>query len=328
MKEIAITDIHPIRIGQVENSNAGTGCTVILNTNGMRAGLDVRGGDPALRESQLLDPLMSTEIIHSVVISGGSSFGLDAAGGVMQYLEELNIGVDYGVAKVPSVVQANIFDLAVGKSDIRPDKIMGYQAAKNAYMLNNYRDGNYGVGCGATVGKICGILRAMKSGIGSYAIQIDDLKIGAIVVVNAFGDVYDWKTGIQIAGLLNENRCSLSNTLDFIKQNASVLNLPSFGNTTIAVVITNAMFEKSKLCKIAGMAHDGIARSIYPVHTSVDGDSVFVLSVGSIKVNQDVIGTIAAEVISEAIIRSIKKSNSAYGLLSSKDIESTGVVKL
>ncbi len=313
MQEIKITDMTAIKIGQTENVEAGTGCTVFLCPEGMRAGLDVRGGGPASRESQLLNPLMSAEVIHGIVLAGGSAYGLDAAGGVMQYLEEQNIGFDVGVTKVPLVAQADIFDLTVSDTFVRPDKDMGYRTAKQAYTAPNYKDGNYGAGCGATVGKICGMDYCMKSGIGSYAVQIGDLQIGAVVVVNALGDVFDWKTGQQIAGLLFEDKSTLRNTSNFMKQNIQSADNQFTGNTTVAVVITNAKFDKAKLCKIAGMAHDGYARSIQPVHTSADGDSIYAVSIGTVQANQDVVGLLAAEVVSTAITRAVKNAESAYG---------------
>ena len=185
LKEISVLDIGPLRIGQVENREAATGMTVLISEEGMRAGLDVRGGGPASRDSQILNPLMAAQQIHSVVLSGGSAFGLGAANGVMKFLEEKDIGFDTGVAKVPLVVQSDIFDLSVGQANVRPDAEMGYAAAKAAFESPNYRDGNYGAGCGASVGKAGGMETAMKTGVGSYAVQIGDLKLGAIVVLNA-----------------------------------------------------------------------------------------------------------------------------------------------
>ena len=199
MKEIPITEMSPIRIGQVENAEAATGCTVFICENGMRAGLDVRGGGPASRDSQLLNPLMAAECVHAIVLGGGSAFGLGAANGVMKYLEEKGYGFDVGVTKVPLVVQSDLFDLTVGDIFVRPDADMGYEAAKKAFEAPNYRDGNYGAGCGATVGKIAGMDYCMKTGIGSYCISIGELKVGAVVALNALGDIYSWKNGKQIA---------------------------------------------------------------------------------------------------------------------------------
>jgi len=321
MREIPVIDVGPVCIGQTENTEAATGCTVFIAPEGMRAGLDVRGGGPASRESQLLNPLMAAQRIHAILLSGGSAYGLGAANGVMQYLEEHGIGYDTGYALVPLVVQSDIYDLSVGDSSVRPDAAMGYEAAQFAMEAPNYRDGNYGAGCGATVGKFAGMDFCMKSGIGSYAIQIGELKIGAIVVVNALGDIYDWRTGTQIAGMLNEDRTGLRSTLAYMRGSYEIIENKFTGNTTICVVLTNALFDKAQLCKIAGMAHDGFARSINPVHTSADGDSIYAVSIGDIKADQDLVGTLAAEVVSEAVTRAVTNAEGAYGYPAMRDLQ-------
>ncbi len=321
MTEIPIMEIGVVRIGQTENSAAATGCTVVLCEDGMRAGLDVRGGGPALRETGLLDPLTAAQSIHAVVLAGGSAYGLEAANGVMTCLEERGIGFDTGFALVPLVAQADIYDLSVGEASVRPDAAMGYEAAARALDAPNYRDGNYGAGCGASVGKLLGMGTAMKSGIGSYAVRIGELEVGAIVVVNALGDVYDWKTGEQIAGLLSEDGTALRRTEDLMRATAETTKVAFTSNTTLAVVITNAFFEKPQLCKIAGMAHDGFARSIRPVHSSMDGDSIFAVSVGDVRADQDVVGTLCAEVVSEAILRAVLSAEAAYGLPCAADLK-------
>ena len=318
--EIKITDIEPLMIGQAENKEAATGCTVLICEDGMRAGLDVRGGGPASRESQLLNPLMSAQIVHAIVLSGGSAYGLGTANGVMTYLEEQGIGYDTGYALVPLVAQSDIYDLSVGDPSVRPGPDMGYEAAKKALEAPNYQDGNFGAGCGASVGKIAGMDFAMKTGIGSYAVQIGDLKIGAIVVLNALGDVYDWRTGEQIAGFLTEDKTSLRSTMEQMSSSIEAKDNKFTGNTTLAVVVTNANFNKSQLCKIAGMAHDGYARSINPVHTSADGDSIYAVSVGDVVADQDLVGALGAEVVSEAIIRAVYNSEGAYGLPAAADL--------
>ena len=321
MKEIPVTDFEGVRIGQTENEAAGTGCTVFICAEGMRAGLDVRGGGPASRESQLLNPLMSAQVLHAIVLSGGSAYGLGVADGVMKYLEEHGIGFDTGFALVPLVAQADLYDLSVGDAAVRPDAKMGYEAARIAFEAPNYRDGNYGVGCGATVGKILGMETCMKTGIGSYAIQIGDLKVGAVAAVNALGDVFDWRTGTQIAGLLTEDRKSLRSTVDVMCASTEVVENRFTGNTTLAVVLTNAAFTKSQLCKIAGMAHDGYARSIRPVHTSADGDSIYAVSASDVSADMDLTGTLAAEAVSEAISRAVKNASGAYGYPAFRDIK-------
>lgn len=325
MREISIAELTPVKIGQEENREAGTGCTVFLCEEGMRAGLDIRGGGPASREGQLLDPLMAAQTIHGIVLAGGSAFGLDAAGGVMRCLEERGVGFDVGVTKVPLVVQSDLFDLTVGDPFVRPDAAMGYAAAKQALEAPNYRDGNFGAGCGATVGKIGGMATCMKSGIGSYAVQIEDLKIGAVVALNALGDIYDWKTGRQIAGLLTADHGDFRSSMKEIEASIRAVKNAFAGNTTLAVLITNGDFDKAALCKIAGMGQDGLARSIRPVHTSFDGDSVYAISCGRVKADQDAVGMLGAELISEAIVRAVESAESAYGFPAARDLPWTKV---
>ena len=318
-KEINICDIGEIKIGQAENVQAGTGCTVLYTEQGMAAGLDVRGGGPASRESELMNPLAAAQTIHGIVLAGGSAFGLGAADGVMQYLEERGIGFDVGPLKVPLVCQADLFDLTVGDPYTRPDRDMGYEACINA-QHGNYRDGNYGAGCGATVGKIAGMDFCMKSGIGSYALQLGELQVGALVAVNALGDIYDWKTGCKAAGLLTEDKKSFRRTEDLMYASTEVVENKFTGNTTIGIIVTNAGFTKPSLCKIAGMAHDGYARSIRPVHTTADGDSIYAVSVGDVEADQDLTGVLAAEVMSEAIIRAVMSAEGAYGYPGVRDL--------
>ena len=321
MKEISINDIGPLRIGQTENREAGTGCTVFVFDEGMHAGLDIRGGGPASRETPLLSPLTAAQRIHSIVLAGGSAYGLSAASGVMKYLSEHDIGFDVGVTKVPLVVQSDLFDLTVGDAFTYPDEEMGYEAARLAFEAPNYRDGNFGAGCGATVGKLCGMERCMKTGIGSFAVQLGELKIGAVVAVNALGDIFDWKNGQQIAGMLTEDGKSFASSPDEMRKSIEVVSNRFVENTTLGVIITNARFHKGSLCKIAGMGHDGYARSIRPVHTSLDGDSIYAVSVGDVAADREVVGLLAAEVISEAIIRAVSSADSAYGFPAAKDLE-------
>ena len=321
MREIPVTDVGPIFIGQTEDSQAATGCTVLIAPQGMHAGLDVRGGGPASRETFLLNPLTAAQSIHAIVLAGGSAFGLGAANGVMQYLEEHDIGFDTGAARVPLVVQSDIYDLSIGDASVRPDAAMGYACARLAMESPNYRDGCFGAGCGATVGKYAGIDYCMKSGIGGYAVQIDELKIGALVVLNALGDIYDWKNGRQIAGLLNERKDALRSTAELMRQSYEVRANKFTGNTTLCVVFTNAGFSKPQLCKIAGMAHNGLARSINPVHTSADGDSIYAVSIGELRADQDLIGTLSAEIISEAVIRAVESADGAFGHPCLRDLQ-------
>ena len=324
MKEIPIEEVAPVRIGQVENAEAGTGCTVFLCEEGMRAGLDVRGGGPASREPMLLHPLTAAEKIHAIVLAGGSAFGLAAADGVMALLEERGIGYDVGVTCVPLVVQSDLFDLTVGDVFARPDAEMGRRAVQQALSAPNYRDGNYGAGCGATVGKIAGMATCMKTGMGSFALQAGELKVGAVVALNALGDVFDPDTGRQIAGLLTEEKTALRSTTAYMVRDTGIVENKFTGNTTLAVVLTNASFRKAELCKIAGMAHDGLARMIRPVHTSADGDSIYAVSVGELRADRDLVGTLAAEAVSRAIVRAVTSAESAYGYPSAKELGTVG----
>ena len=319
MREIPITEIG-VKIGQAENKEGGTGCTVFLCEQGMRAGLDVRGGGPASRESELLHPLANAQFIHAIVLAGGSAFGLGAANGVMTYLERRGVGVDVGVTKVPLVVQSDLFDLTVGDPFVRPDSAMGFEAARLAVEAPNYRDGNYGAGCGATVGKAAGMDTCMKTGIGSCAVELGPLKLGAVAAVNAFGDIVDWKTGRKVAGLLTPDKTAFRSTAALMRERISPVRNKFVGNTTLGVVMTNAAMSKAQLCKIAGMAHDGYARSISPVHTTVDGDSIYAVSVGDVPADQDLVGVLAAELMSEAILRAVYSAESAYGYLAAKDL--------
>ena len=320
MDVISIKDFPGIRIGNAQNVDGGTGCTVILSEGGMCAGLDVRGGGPASRESELLKPLANAQTIHAVLFGGGSAFGLDAGGGVMQFLEEKDIGFDVGVTKVPLVCQSDLFDLTVADPHCRPDKAMGYEACKNAY-LDNYQDGNFGAGTGATVGKFKGMDFCMKSGIGSYAVQLGDLKVGAIVAVNSLGDIYNWRDGHKVAGMLTPDCKHFVDSEDVVFADYEVVENKFVGNTTIGVVLTNAAFQKTQLCKLAGMAHDGYARSIRPVHTSADGDSIYAVSLGKLAADQDVVGALGARVMSEAILRAVQSADAAYGLPCAKDFQ-------
>jgi L-aminopeptidase/D-esterase-like protein len=260
--------------------------------------------------------LAAAEFIHAAVLSGGSAFGLDAGGGVMRYLEERGIGLPVGPVRVPLVCQSDIFDLLVGSSDVRPNAAMGY-AACVAAEEGNYRDGNFGAGCGATIGKMMNGEGAMKSGIGSHAVQVGNLKVGAIVAVNAIGDVIDPTTGQIVGGLLNEDATGFrgSNGIMYAGYEAQTQELPGgVTNSTVGAIITNAKLNKAQLCKLAGMAHDGFARAISPVHTSMDGDSIYGLSVGEVEAPLDIVGTLAADVMAQAVLCAVRSAEPAYGL--------------
>jgi len=320
MKEIALEKVGRFSIGQAEDAAAATGCTVIVSPNGMPAGCDVRGGGPSSRENQLLNPLTAAQVIHAVVLSGGSSFGLGCADGVMRCLVERGIGLDVAVTKVPLAVQSDLFDLTVGDSDAYPDAAMGYRAASLALDAPNYRDGNYGAGCGASVGKIAGMETCMKTGIGSFAMEVGKLRVGAVAAVNALGDIFDPATGEMVAGVLREDKTGFRSTLSLMQQSIAAVENRFVSNTTLGVVLTNAAFDKARLCKIAGMAHDGMARTVRPVHTSADGDSIYACSVGDLSADIDLVGVLAAEAMAQAILRGVFASEGAYGLPAARDL--------
>ena len=320
MREIGIMEVGGFRVGHAQDLDAATGCTVILCDRMSPAGLDVRGGGPASRESQILSPVAAAEGINAVLLSGGSAFGLDAAGGVQKYLEERDIGFETGVARVPLVSQSCLFDLGVGRKDVRPGAAMAYAACENA-GYDAPAQGNAGAGTGCSVGKYRGMERAMKSGFGTYALQAGTLKVGALVAVNALGDVCG-PDGQPIAGLLNEEKTGLSSTLEELLQDVDLAaGLPG-GNTTLGVVVTNARLDKTRLTKVAGMAHNGYARAIRPVHTTADGDSIYALSLGELPGDVNVVGVMAAQAMERAIVRAVQSARSAYGLTGWRELNS------
>lgn len=322
MREIGVMEVGGFSLGHAQDFAAATGCTVLLCDKMSPCGLDVRGGGPASRESQLLQPLTACEAVNAVLLSGGSAFGLDAAGGVQRYLEERGQGFETGVAKVPLVCESCLFDLGVGNKDVRPDAAMAYRACQCASKQAPLQ-GNVGAGTGCTVGKYRGAARAMKSGFGSYAVQAGPLRVGALVAVNALGDVVDPDSGRPLAGLLNAARDGLCSSCAALWADASRLpqaTPPAPGqNTTLGVIVTNARLPKAQLIKVAGMAHNGYARAIRPVHTSMDGDSIYALSLGRVESHMDLVGTLAAHVMAKAIVRAVQQAKPAYGLKAACD---------
>lgn len=320
----AITDVPGIKVGHAQDDNALTGCTVILCEKGAIGGVDQRGGAPGTRETDLMRPMHLVEKVHAVLLAGGSAFGLDAAGGVMKYLEEKKIGFYTGVAYVPIVAGAVIFDLAIGNPMIRPDAAMGYEACLNATSLDP-KQGNVGAGTGATVGKILGMEHATKSGIGTASVRIGDLVIGAIMVVNALGDVVDPTTGKIIAGVwqkdAHQNRY-FADTLRIMQsmQDRDAIKFSNTGNTVIGVVATNARLNKEQTNKVAQMAQDGIAMAIRPAHTMLDGDTIFALATNSVKADPNIVGAFAAQTVASAIIAAVKSAKAAAGLPSTNDL--------
>jgi len=318
-----ITDVPGIKVGNVENLEALTGCTIILTEEGAVCGVDVRGSAPGTRETELLDPINSVTEVHAICLAGGSAFGLDSASGVMQFLEEKGIGLDVGVARVPIVPGAVLFDLPVGNSKIRPDKKMGYEAARKAEK-GAFPFGNIGAGCGATVGKITGLENCMKGGLGSASLTLDNgLVIGAIVAVNAVGDIRDPSNREIIAGPIDPETGELIDSLLYLQENMKSTILPGT-NTTIGAVAVNAKLTKAEAKKVAQIAQNGLARTIYPVHTMLDGDTVFALATGGESYPVDLIGSLAAQVMEEAIIIAIKSADKVSGIPSFRSIQREG----
>lgn len=320
MKQIDFTEIGGMEIGHAEDLQAATGCTVIIAPAGATVGVDVRGGAPGTRETDLLDPVNLVQQAHAVLLTGGSAFGLDAAAGVMQFLEGKSIGFDVQLTHVPIVCAAALFDLPLGDHRVRPDKAMGYAACLNA-SCNERRQGSIGAGAGATVGKILGMNRAMKGGLGSYALQYDDLKIGALVAVNCLGDVIDPQTGDKLAGPLAEDGYSLLDTEEIMIGAYTEKKSLFSGNTTIGVVATNAALSKAQAKKLAAMAQNGYARTLRPAHSMYDGDTIFAMATGTLDVDLSVLGLLAARVMEQAVLAAIRNAQSLCGVKCWADIQ-------
>jgi len=319
----SITDVPGIEVGHAQDDAALTGCTVLICRKGAVAGVDVRGSAPGTRETDLLNPINLVEKVHAVLLAGGSAFGLDAAAGIMHYLEEQKIGFNAGIAKVPIVPGAILFDLAIGNKNVRPDAEMGYNACLSASSAP-CKEGNVGAGAGASVGKMFGMTLATKSGLGSASIRIGGLVVGAIVAVNAFGDIINPDNGEILAGLRSGkfgplhvgSKNYFADTLAMLKKpfGRAVLGFASRTNTVIGAVATNARLTKSEATKVAQMAHDGLARAVRPAHTMLDGDTLFALSTGNRKSDVTSIGAFAAEAMTQAILRAVNMAMPAGGI--------------
>jgi L-aminopeptidase/D-esterase-like protein len=305
----AITDVAGIRVGHATNREALTGCTVVLcPPEGAVGGVDQRGGAPGTRETDLVRPMHLVQRVHAVLLAGGSAFGLDAAGGVVRWLEQQGIGFDAQVAKVPIVPAAILFDLDVGRADVRPDAAMGY-AACEAAAGGPVTEGSVGAGTGCTVGKVLGPGRASRSGLGTASADLGSgLIVGAIVAVNAFGDVVDPRTGEILAGARVLTGDGFADTLATMKGllGKTILRFAGHSHTVIGAVATNARLRKEEANKVAQMAHDGLARAIRPAHTMLDGDTLFALATGKKRADVNLVGAYAAEVVAEAIVRAVK----------------------
>lgn len=319
----SITDVIGVKVGTAQDLEALTGCTVVLTEAGATCGVDVRGGGPGTRETDLLDPVNTIDKVHAILLTGGSSFGLAAADGVMQFLEEHGVGFNTGRTVVPIVPGAVLFDLNVGDFKVRPDRNMGYEAARNAGL--NVLEGNFGAGTGATVGKIKGNQYCTKSGQGSYSMRLPNgLVVGALVAVNAFGDVMLPGTNTILAGAQDPHGRGFQSTVELLIEGIGVRDSAFLSNTTLAVVASNAKLTKAGAKKVAMMSHNGLARSINPVHTLWDGDTVFALATGEIEVEPSMVGILAQEVLAQAVVRAVKAATSVQGLRCSQDILSTG----
>jgi L-aminopeptidase/D-esterase-like protein len=315
--ENGITDVPGLKVGHATDPVGLTGCTVILCADGAVVGVDVRGSAPGTRETDLCRPGHLVERAHAVLLAGGSAFGLDAAAGCMRWLEERSMGLPVGVGVVPIVPAAVLFDLSVGDPKARPDAAMGYQACEAA-ADGPVAEGNVGAGTGATVGKLLNPAQATKSGLGTAAITMaGGVVVGAIVVVNAVGDVYDPDSGEIVAGARGDG--GFVNITQTLLGGGSTRSFPGT-NTTIACVATNARLTKEQANKVAQMAHNGLARTIDPIHTMYDGDTVFALSYGAVEADVTAIGTAAALALERAVLRAVKKAEAAGGLPSARDL--------
>lgn len=318
-----ITEVQGIKVGHFTDTRRPTGCTVLIFEKGATAGVDVRGSAPGTRETDALSPVNVVQQIHAILLTGGSAFGLDAATGVVRYLEEHNLGVHVGPVIVPIVPAAVIYDLNVGDSKIRPNAESGYKACQAA-ATGPVAEGSVGAGAGATVGKMFGAKTAMKGGLGTASIRVGNtgIVVAAIVAVNAVGDIVDPKAGKIIAGARKPDGSGFLDSMAQLREGRQV-ELPIGANSTIGVVATNVAFDKTQMTKIAQMSHDGFARTIYPVHTLADGDTIFAVATGAIpaRANHSAIGALAADVMAQAVLRAVKNAQSLPGLPSVRDLD-------
>jgi L-aminopeptidase/D-esterase-like protein len=317
-----LTDVDGVRVGHFTDSRRPTGCSVVLVERGAVCGVDVRGGAPGTRETDLLDPVNLVERVHAVVLAGGSAFGLDAASGVVRYLEERGVGFAVGPAIVPIVPAAVLFDLGVGDPRIRPGADAGYEAARSA-TDGPVAEGSVGVGAGATVGKLLGLDRAMKGGVGTASLRLPGgLVVAALIAVNAVGDVLDPRTGRIVAGARTPDGRGLEGTMAALRAGRWPVPPGAGTSTTLGVVATNARLDKAQATKVAQMAHDGLARSLEPVHTPWDGDTLFALSTGEIDIEAGslLVGPLAAEVVALAVVRGVRLARGLPAFPSAVDL--------
>lgn len=313
----SVRDIPGIYVGHATNAEAGTGCTVIVCPNGARGAVDVRGGAPASRETDLLRPEETVQTLNAVVLSGGSAFGLAASCGVADELERRGFGLDVGVTVVPIVSGACVFDLACGDASVRPTAADGAEAVKHAFEEKDLplERGCVGAGCGCTVGKLAGPARSMKSGLGESVKSAGELLVGAVSAVNAVGNVVDPYTLEPVAGLLSEDQTHIIDEEEALIAASAGLVMPlERTNTTISCVVTNADLTKAEATKVAQMAADGYAHAIRPTHTTNDGDTIFVMATGAVKAPVDLVGAMAVQAVQDAIVDGARMATPAFGL--------------
>lgn len=315
----SITDVRGIKVGHYTNLNAARGCTVVICEKGAVPGVDVRGSSPGTRETDLMRPMNQVDEVHAILLTGGSAFGLAAACGVVNYLEEHNIGYKTSIGKIPIVPAAVLFDLTIGDPKVRPGVQEGYKACENA-SSKKVEEGCVGAGTGSMVGHLFGPSRATKSGLGTASEAISgDIVVAAIVAVNAFGDVIDTKNGQVLAGVRRDDGKAFGNTIEYLKQGYGDDVNPG-NHTTIGVVATNAILTKEQANKMAQTAHDGMARAINPCHTMLDGDTIFALSIGNKRGNIATIEAVAANVMERAIIKAVNTATSLCDIPARLDI--------
>ena len=314
-----LCDVPGVLVGHATHREGGTGCTAVLfdGQEGAVVGVDVRGSSPGTRETDRLGPVGAVRPTHGLLLTGGSAFGLAAVDGVVRFLEEEGIGLDMGVARIPLVSAAVLFDVVVGDPAVRPDAAMGYEAASSA-TSGDFAQGSVGAGTGATVGKVLGMDRAMKGGLGSASAHLaGGLVVGALAAVNAFGEIRDPRTREVLAGPRLEDG-TLGDTVELLPEAAARLQWGE--STTLGIVATNARLSRPQVSKVAQMGHDGLARAVYPVHTSVDGDVVFAASVGAVEEAPDVVGAWGARVMEDAIVRAVLAAEGVAGLPAASDL--------
>jgi len=315
-----LCDVPGVLVGHATDGEGQTGCTAVLFEGQEAAvvGVDVRGSSPGTRETDRLGPIGAVRPTHALLLTGGSAFGLAAADGVVRFLEEKGIGLDVGVARIPLVSAAVLFDVVVGEPSVRPDAEMGYRAA-SAATGGDFAQGSAGAGAGATVGKVLGLDRAMKGGLGSASVRLEGgLVVAALAAVNAFGEIRDPMTREILAGPRLEDG-TLGDTVELLSEVSDRLRWGE--NTTLGIVATNARLSKPQANKVAQMAHDGLARAVYPVHTTVDGDVVFAASIGKIESVPDIVGAWGARVLERAIVRAVLAAEGSNGIPAARDLE-------